>query len=190
MFLTYRDNGDVTQLVNARTKEKPLYDFTAPDNIRHTVWRIPGGAEWVKAFSAVPATYIADGHHRAASAARSAGREVHWLPPYRAEHRLLLSDLVGVPADEVSARASTELAEAGGDTYTARVHAGIASIKGIYDGEVQLTDQDPPNSYTLRATGSGGPRPLHTTPVVTLVEDGEPTRAGVTKPGTPRSVPP
>jgi uncharacterized protein (DUF1015 family) len=72
VFLTYRDSGDVTQLVNARTKEKPLYDFTAPDNIRHTVWRIPGGAEWVKAFSAVPATYIADGHHRAASAARVA----------------------------------------------------------------------------------------------------------------------
>ena len=72
VFLTYRDNAAVTALVNAKTKEKPLHDFTAPDGIRHTVWRIPGGAEWVKAFAAVPASYIADGHHRAASAARVA----------------------------------------------------------------------------------------------------------------------
>lgn len=72
VFLTYRDHAAVTALVNAKTKEKPLHDFTAPDGIRHTVWRIAGGAEWVQAFSAVPVTYIADGHHRAASAARVA----------------------------------------------------------------------------------------------------------------------
>ncbi len=72
VFLTYRGNAAVTELVNAKTQEKPLHDFTAPDGIRHTVWRIAGGAEWVKAFAAVPVTYIADGHHRAASAARVA----------------------------------------------------------------------------------------------------------------------
>lgn len=72
VFLTYRDNAGVTALVNAKTKEKPLHDFTAPDGVRHTVWRIAGGAEWVQAFAAVPVTYIADGHHRAASAARVA----------------------------------------------------------------------------------------------------------------------
>ena len=72
VFLTYRDNAEVTVLVNAKTRERPLHDFTAPDGIRHTVWRIPGGAEWVQAFAAVPVTYIADGHHRAASAARVA----------------------------------------------------------------------------------------------------------------------
>ncbi len=72
VFLTYRDNAAVTALVNAKTKEKPLHDFTAPDGIRHTMWRIAGGAEWVKSFGAVPVTYIADGHHRAASAARVA----------------------------------------------------------------------------------------------------------------------
>ncbi len=72
VFLTYRDNAAVTALVNAKTQKKPLHDFTAPDGIRHTVWRIPGGAEWVQAFAAVPVTYIADGHHRAASAARVA----------------------------------------------------------------------------------------------------------------------
>lgn len=72
VFLTYRDQAAVTALVDAKTREKPLHDFTAPDGVKHTVWRIAGGGEWVKAFAAVPATYIADGHHRAASAARVA----------------------------------------------------------------------------------------------------------------------
>lgn len=72
VFLTYRDEASVTALVNAKVKETPLHDFTAPDGIRHTVWRIPGGENWTRAFAAVPVTYIADGHHRAASAARVA----------------------------------------------------------------------------------------------------------------------
>ena len=72
VFTTYRDDATVTALVNAKVKETPLHDFTAPDGIRHTAWRVAGGAEWVKAFAQVPHVYIADGHHRAASAARVA----------------------------------------------------------------------------------------------------------------------
>ncbi len=72
VFLTYRDETGVTALVNTKTQETPLHDFTSPDGIRHTVWRIEGGAEWLQAFGSVPVTYIADGHHRAASAARVA----------------------------------------------------------------------------------------------------------------------
>ena len=72
IFLTYRDEAAITALVNAKVKETPQNDFTAPDGIRHTVWRILGGADFVAAFGKVPVSYIADGHHRAASAARVA----------------------------------------------------------------------------------------------------------------------
>jgi uncharacterized protein (DUF1015 family) len=72
VFLTYRDEAAVTALVDAKVRETPLHDFTAPDGIRHTVWRIAGGEEWISAFGRVPLSYIADGHHRAASAARVA----------------------------------------------------------------------------------------------------------------------
>jgi uncharacterized protein (DUF1015 family) len=72
VFLTYRDEPAVTALIEAKVRETPRHDFTAPDGIRHTAWCIPGGAEWVKAFERIPALYIADGHHRAASAARVA----------------------------------------------------------------------------------------------------------------------
>ena len=51
----------------------PLYDFDAPDGVRHTLWKIHRAltAGLVEAFNRIPALYIADGHHRAASAARA-----------------------------------------------------------------------------------------------------------------------
>lgn len=69
-----------------------------------------------------------------------------------------------------------ELEETGEDSYTARVQAGIASIKGAYDGKVELGDQDPPNSYSLRATGSGGPGTIDATATVSLTEEAGGTR--------------
>jgi carbon monoxide dehydrogenase subunit G len=66
-----------------------------------------------------------------------------------------------------------ELAEIADDTYAARVHAGIASIRGIYDGRVAIGDQHPPASYTLRARGSGGPGTIDATATVRLTEDAD-----------------
>jgi uncharacterized protein (DUF1015 family) len=58
--------------VAAITTADPLFNFRAPDGVRHTVWRVDEPAALVEAFKAVECTYIADGHHRAASAARVA----------------------------------------------------------------------------------------------------------------------
>lgn len=49
------------------------------------------------------------------------------------------------------------LEEVGPDAYTMTVTAGVASIKGTYAGQVALTDQQPPNSFVLKASGAGGP---------------------------------
>ena len=55
------------------TETPPLCDFTAVDGVQHTIWRVDGEdqRELVAAFAAIPALYVADGHHRAASAARA-----------------------------------------------------------------------------------------------------------------------
>jgi uncharacterized protein (DUF1015 family) len=74
VFLTYRDSAAIDQLVAAVKKDAPLFDFTAPDGIQHTVWRVPGAQDFVDAFAQVPVSYVADGHHRTASAVR-VGRE-------------------------------------------------------------------------------------------------------------------
>ena len=71
VFLTYRDEAEVNRLVAAATADAPLYDFTASDGVQHTVWQITEAGPYVEALTAVPAFYIADGHHRAASAWRA-----------------------------------------------------------------------------------------------------------------------
>jgi uncharacterized protein (DUF1015 family) len=72
VFLTYRDNARVAELVSRAQHAAPLLDFVAHDGIRHTAWRVAGGEALVDAFKEVPAFYVADGHHRSASAARVA----------------------------------------------------------------------------------------------------------------------
>ncbi|MDR1304127.1 MAG: DUF1015 family protein [Verrucomicrobiales bacterium] len=70
VFLTYRDAPEIDALVAATVSGAPLYDFTAPDGVRHTVWRVADSEPFVRAFATVPRGYVADGHHRSASAAR------------------------------------------------------------------------------------------------------------------------
>ena len=73
VFLTYRASDAVDAISRRITAAPPLIDFAAADGVRHTLWRV-GGADrdaLVAAFGSVPALYIADGHHRAASAARA-----------------------------------------------------------------------------------------------------------------------
>lgn len=73
IFLAYRANEVIREIVNKVKKEEALYDFTSEDGIRHRVFRI---ADSVKvdgirgAFEKIENVYIADGHHRAASAVK------------------------------------------------------------------------------------------------------------------------
>lgn len=72
VFLTYRARDEINSLVGeALERNPPLYDIVANDDIRHTIWRVPTYEPLVKAFAEVPFLYIADGHHRAASASRA-----------------------------------------------------------------------------------------------------------------------
>ena len=70
VLLTYRGTGRIDALVGEVIKGPALYDFAAPDGVRHTIWRIMKSDEIIQAFQEVPLLYIADGHHRAAGAAR------------------------------------------------------------------------------------------------------------------------
>jgi uncharacterized protein (DUF1015 family) len=73
VFLTYRATAAVDSVCNRVCERPPLFAFTAPDGVRHTMWTVPTAEVRVLqiAFDYVPALYIADGHHRAASAARA-----------------------------------------------------------------------------------------------------------------------
>jgi uncharacterized protein (DUF1015 family) len=88
VLLAYRGEEEIDELVEMICRNQPLYDFRAPDGVQHTLWLAPesalemkrGGArlrgkdideKLVEVFARVPRLYIADGHHRSASAARA-----------------------------------------------------------------------------------------------------------------------
>ena len=75
VFMAYRDVMEINALINGwKAKNSPEYDFTASDGVKHTVWVI-NRDDVINSITnlfatKVPNTYIADGHHRAASAAK------------------------------------------------------------------------------------------------------------------------
>lgn len=76
VFLVHRPSDGVTELRSALlgSGQEPLFDFDAGDGVTHTVWRIADPGPWEVALEAAGDFYIADGHHRAASAERTATR--------------------------------------------------------------------------------------------------------------------
>lgn len=73
IFLVYRSQAELNALICGAKGQAPLYDFISPDGIAHRVWRIaePEKLSRIEAcFAKLPCTYIADGHHRCASAVK------------------------------------------------------------------------------------------------------------------------
>ena len=121
-FLTYRDDKAIDLIVFDACRREPLYDFTAPDGVRHAVWEIASSSscaadELVELFARIPVAYIADGHHRSAAASRYAREhgfegESRWFlavifPASQLRilsYNRLVSDLNGLSDDEFMKR--------------------------------------------------------------------------------------
>jgi uncharacterized protein (DUF1015 family) len=85
IFLTYRHRDAIDRRVKAIQEKAPVYAFTAEDGIRHRVWCVDDAQDiegFVSDFNDVPALYIADGHHRAASAVKVAQMRRKTHPGY------------------------------------------------------------------------------------------------------------
>jgi len=102
VFLSYRNDETVDALVNTAVQTQPLYDFVAEDGVQHTVWRITETGPYVAAMSSVPLFYVADGHHRSASALRAgtARREANPRHTGSEEYNWFLSVLF--PANQLN----------------------------------------------------------------------------------------
>ena len=145
VFLTYAASPEVDAILAKTTASHPLFDFEAPDHVRHVIWRVPDEDNHaiVRAFGEVPQLYIADGHHRAASAARTrralagrgagehdrvlavafADREMQILPYHR-----VIKDLNGLtPQQFVDAlrRAGVTVREDGSSTAAQKGQVGM-----------------------------------------------------------------
>ncbi|MEM9082295.1 MAG: DUF1015 domain-containing protein [Planctomycetota bacterium] len=80
VFLMHKEHAGLRDLIVKGTSEQALYDFEAVDGVRHTVWKIDNPENYASAFAELDFAYVADGHHRSASAAR-AGKELEDANP-------------------------------------------------------------------------------------------------------------
>ena len=179
VFLAYRRRVDIDALVAAVRAGAPLFDFEASDGVRHTVWRATAGqtADLVDGFAAVPALYIADGHHRAASAARArrelGGRDAADAGPAARDHfvavafpdretRILpynrtVSDLGGAAPEDFLAAVAARLPVAPADAVT----PGKGAVGMYVDGRWHRVELSPvaANSESALVVGGGASDP-------------------------------
>ncbi len=104
IFLAFRSNEGLRGIIRDVRGEEPLYDFTSEDGIRHQVWRIDDDAriEAVrKAFSGMNSIYIADGHHRCASAVKVGLKRREANPSFTGEEEFNYFLSVLFPDDEL-----------------------------------------------------------------------------------------
>lgn len=81
VLMTFRDHAGYDELVRRETNVRPLYHLVADDGVTHTIWAVADCQPYCRLFAGMDAAYVADGHHRAASAAR-AGAERRAANPH------------------------------------------------------------------------------------------------------------
>jgi uncharacterized protein (DUF1015 family) len=72
VFLTYRGSNIIDSIVEEEMNKRPMFHFKAEDNVTHTGWRVENEKALLEACNEIDLAYVADGHHRSASAARAA----------------------------------------------------------------------------------------------------------------------
>jgi uncharacterized protein (DUF1015 family) len=139
VFLAYPDDGEIDAAVAEVEAGKPLYDFTAPDGIKHTVWGIPSDKadKICSRFEAMPATYVADGHHRSAAAGRAAEEKRKANPNHTGEEEYNWFMTVLFPASQLQVlpynRAVHDLNGLSADEFVARIEGLFAVKSGAAD---------------------------------------------------------
>ncbi|KLU66968.1 hypothetical protein DEAC_c09020 [Desulfosporosinus acididurans] len=104
IFLAYRSQKTINDIVEKIKREKPIYDFIAPDQIRHTVWKIANETDIEKiarVFRKIESVYIADGHHRTASAVKVGLKRREANPNYTGEEEFNFFLSVLFPHDQL-----------------------------------------------------------------------------------------
>ena len=151
-FFTYRDNKNVDAIVAEITAETPYYSFVAPDGIEHKLWK--AGPERTEKLSKifkdeVPCFYIADGHHRAASASRSGVTCKAANPHHTGKEDYNFFLAVAFPADQLRIRVRFE--RDGRRVGAAFVRPRVVYVPGRFDPGL-----DPEQVYVFAHALDGG----------------------------------
>ncbi|MEM6470147.1 MAG: DUF1015 family protein [Planctomycetota bacterium] len=141
VFLTYRDDESVNARVEAAIRSEPLYDFVADDGVQHTVWKIDEPAEYILRLTNVPDFYVADGHHRAASAWRAGKDRREANPTHQGDEEYNWFLTVLFPASQLKILAYNRVIKDLNGKSSDEVLSQLSAV-----GEVVETDQPIPTS--------------------------------------------
>lgn len=192
VFLTYRASKAIDAVAEKVASSAPLFDFEAADHVFHSVWRVTGAdlAALMKAFGALPCLYIADGHHRAASAARTRKHLAETNPGAKREEAAWML-AVAFPDNQTQImpynRVVKDLAGYTPDTLLAEVKSRFNLTPGTPSparkGEVSMFLDG--HWYALHLEGRAGAGDIGSTLDVSLLQ--EQVLAPMLKIGDPRS---
>lgn len=141
VFLTYRDVDIINTLVAEASATDPVYDFTASDGVQHTVWKVADTQAYVDGLSAVPSFYVADGHHRSASAWRAGAERKAANPNHTGEEEYNWFLTVLFPAGELNILAYNRIIK---DLNGQSVEDVVNKLSEV--GTVEKTDNPVPDS--------------------------------------------
>lgn len=130
IFLAYRSQDVINSVVARIKRTSPLYDFTAPDGISHRAWKISNTADVTEireSFEKLDSIYIADGHHRAASAVKVGLKRRAENPGYTGDEEFNFFLSVLFPDDQLMImdynRVVTDLNGLSKDEFIAKISA-------------------------------------------------------------------
>lgn len=141
IFLAYRSNEVISAVMNRYKQGTPLYAFTADDGITHNVWRIADKADVTlirEAFAGIGQIYIADGHHRAASAVKVGFKRRSENPSYTGTEEFNFFLSVLFPEDQLMILPYNRVVK---DLNGYTKDAFLAKISGIF--EVRMVGNEP-----------------------------------------------
>ena len=178
VFLTYRASKAIDAIADRVTAGAPLFDFEAADQVRHSVWKVTGAdlAAVVAAFGELPCLFIADGHHRAASAGRTRKHLAETSPATdNAEANWMLA--VAFPDNQTQIlpynRVVKDLAGKTPEAFLAEVKARVAVVDGtpspVRKGDVGMYLGG--RWHTLRLQAAAGAKDVGSTLDVSLLQD-------------------
>jgi uncharacterized protein (DUF1015 family) len=178
VFLTYRASKAIDAIADRVTAGPALFDFEAADQVRHSVWKVTGAdlAAVVAAFGDLPCLYIADGHHRAASAGRTRKHLAETSPATdNAEANWMLA--VAFPDNQTQIlpynRVVKDLAGKTPEAFLSELKAKVTVVEGAPSptrkGDIAMYLGG--RWHTLRVQAAAGAKDVGSTLDVSLLQD-------------------
>lgn len=149
IFLTYRDNEDINKIVDEITEGEPVHEFTAEDDVDHIVWAVNDEKTIetiIKKFESVSNSYIADGHHRTASAVKVGFKKREENPNYTGEEDFNFFLSVLFPSSHLEIMDYNRLVK---DTNNLSVDALLKAISEKFIVEANATKVKPSKKHTF-----------------------------------------